>query len=73
MHALLTALGLISDGVRLSKRCPRMPTIACPAADMSAPESDNTVTDAILEWVAICTVIVGAGSTLSPAMLHNYK
>ena len=71
MHAPLTALGLISDGVRLSKRYPRMPTIAWPAADISAPKSGNTVTDMVLEQVAICMVIVGAGSALSPAMLYN--
>ena len=52
MHAPLTALGLISVGVRLSKWCPSIPTIAWPAADMSAPESGNAVTDVVLEQVA---------------------
>ena len=71
MHTPLTALGLISNGVRLSKRCPRMPMIAWLAADMLAPESGNTVTDVVLEQVAIYTVIVGASSALSPVMLYN--
>ena len=48
-----------------------MPTIPWPAADISAPESGNTVTSVVPDEDDICTVIVGAGSALSPVMLYN--
>ena len=48
-----------------------MSIIICPAADISAPESGNTVTGDVLMDDIICTVIVGAGSALSPVMLYN--
>ena len=48
-----------------------MPTIVCPAADISAPESGNIVNDAVLEDDIIWTLIVGAGSALSLVMLYN--
>ena len=60
----LTALGLICDGVKLSRWCPRMSTIAWPAADISAPEFGNTVSAVVPDEDDIRTVIVGAGSTL---------
>ena len=68
----MTALGLISDGARLSKWYPKMPTIICSAADISAPESGNTVTGDVLVDEVIWTVMVGADSALSPVMLYNY-
>ena len=71
MQAPLTALGLISDGVKLSSCCPRIPTIAWPAADISVPESGNTVTGVVPDEDNICTVIVGAGSALSPGIQLN--
>ena len=66
IQAPLTALGLISEDVRMSKQYPRMLTIACPVTDISAPESSNTITGTVLEEVVICIVIVCAGSALSP-------
>ena len=48
-----------------------MPTIICWVADISAPDSSNTLTGAVLEDDVIWIVIVGAGSTLSPVMLYN--
>ena len=71
MQAPLTALGLTSDGIKLSRWCPSMPTIPWPAADISAPESGNNVTGVVPDEDDICTVIVGAGSALSPVMLYN--
>ena len=71
MQAPLTALELISDGARLSKWYPKMPTIICPAADISVPESGNTVTGDVFVDDVIWTVIVGAGSALSPVILYN--
>ena len=69
MQTQLTALRLISDGFRLFMWCPRMAANACLAADMSAPESSNTVTGTALDEDVICKVIVGAGSALSPPIL----
>ena len=46
--------------------------IPWPAADISAPESGNTVTGVVPIEDDICTVILGAGSALSPIMLYNY-
>ena len=68
MQAPLTAVGLISDGVRLSTWSPRTPVSAWPAANMSAPEFGNTVTGLVLDDDVICTVIVDAGSALLPAI-----
>lgn len=48
MQAPLTALGVISDGARLSKYYPKMPAIVWPATDISAHESNNTVSGAVL-------------------------
>ena len=44
MQAPLTALGLISDDARLPKWYPKMQKIIYLEADISAPESGNTVT-----------------------------
>ena len=48
-----------------------MPTIICWVADISAPDSSNTLTGAVLVDDVIWIVIMGAGSTLSPVMLYN--
>ena len=61
MQAPLTVRRLTFDGARLSKRCPNMPTIVCLAADISAPESGNTVTNGVLLDDVIWILIVGAG------------
>ena len=48
-----------------------MPIIVCLAADISAPESGNTVTNAVLLDDVIWILIVGAGSALLLVMLYN--
>ena len=71
MQVPLTALGLLSDGARLCKWYPNIPTIICPAADLSVSGYVNTVNGDTLVDDIIWTVIVGAGLALSPVMLYS--
>ena len=71
MQVPLTALGLISDGAKLSKWYLKMSTIIYPAADISAPESGNIVTGDVFMDDVIWTIIVGADSSLSSVILYN--
>ena len=72
MQTPLTALGLISDNVRLSKWHSKIPSIVYPAADILVLKSGNAVTGAVRMDDVIWRIIVGAGSAFSLVMLYNY-
>ena len=71
MGVPFTVLGLIVEGDKLPLCWPMCFKNSTPAAEISAPESDNTSTFIVPVKVDILTVIIGAGSVFLSLTLHN--